>query len=477
MKLETSNNTKIVATMGPASWHKDVMKDMIKAGVNVFRVNFSHGDHETHRRTIRLVKELNEEFNCKTAVLADLQGPKLRIGDVEEGAVINEGDTLTFTTNKVNGTAELVYMNYQQFPKDVNTGEHILLDDGKLMCEVVETNKKDTVVTKVIQGGVLKSKKGVNLPNTKVSLPCLTPKDLEDVVVAMEEGVEWLGLSFVRDAADVNELRKIINDFGSFAKIVSKIEKPEAVVDIDKIIDATDAIMVARGDLGVEIPYSSVPMVQKMIVEKCHIKAKPCIIATQMMESMIDSQSPTRAEVNDVANSVCDGADAVMLSGETSVGKFPAKVVETMANIVAHVESTFDVKPNIENEPSIKNERYITKTICYNAAKIADQVDATAILTMTFSGYTALKIAGHRPKTKIIVFTANRQIMNQMSLVWGVEAFFYDKMESTDQSFKDIKAILKESGTVKEGDLIVNIASMPIEERGFTNMLKISAID
>ena len=477
MKLETSNNTKIVATMGPASWHKDVMKDMIIAGVNVFRVNFSHGDHETHRRTIRLVKELNSEFNCKTAVLADLQGPKLRIGDVEEGAVINEGDTLTFTTNKVEGTAELVYMNYQKFPQDVNTGEHILLDDGKLMCECLETNKKDTVVTKVIQGGPLKSKKGVNLPNTKVSLPCLTEKDLKDVVVAMEEGVEWIGLSFVRDADDVNELRRIINDFGSFAKIVSKIEKPEAVVDIDKIIDATDAIMVARGDLGVEIPYSSVPMVQKMIVEKCHLKAKPCIIATQMMESMIDSQSPTRAEVNDVANSVCDGADAVMLSGETSVGKFPAKVVETMANIVAHVESTFDVRPNIENEPSVKNERYITKTICYNAAKIADQIDAAAILTMTFSGYTALKIAGHRPKTKIIVFTANRQIMNQMSLVWGVEAFFYDKMESTDQSFRDIKAILKESGTVKGGDLIVNIASMPIQERGFTNMLKISAID
>ena len=477
MKLGTSNNTKIVATMGPASCHKEVMKDMINAGVNVFRVNFSHGDYETHRRTIRLVKELNEEFNCKTAVLADLQGPKLRIGDVEDGAIIDEGDVLTFTTNKVRGTAKLVYMNYQQFPQDVNAGERILLDDGKLMCEVLETNKKDTVVTKVIQGGPLKSKKGVNLPNTKVSLPCLTKKDLEDVVVAMEEGVEWIGLSFVRDAADVQELRKVINDFGSFAKIVSKIEKPEAVVDIDNIIDATDAIMVARGDLGVEIPYSSVPMVQKMIVAKCHLKAKPCIIATQMMESMIDSQSPTRAEVNDVANSVCDGADAVMLSGETSVGKFPAKVVQTMANIVSHVESTFDVRPNVENEPSVKNERYITKTICYNAAKIADQIDAAAILTMTFSGYTALKIAGHRPKTKIIVFTANRQIMNQMSLVWGVEAFFYDKMDSTDKSFKDIKAILKESGTVKEGDLIVNIASMPIEERGFTNMLKISAID
>ena len=349
MRSETSNNTKIVATLGPASWHKEVMMEMIKAGVNVFRVNFSHGDHETHRRTIRLIKEINAEFNCKTAVLADLQGPKLRIGDVEEGAVINEGDTLTFTTNKVDGTAELVYMNYEQFPSDVNAGERILMDDGKLMCEVVETNKKDTVVTRVIQGGPLKSKKGVNLPNTKVSLPCLTPKDLEDVVVAMEEGVEWIGLSFVRDAQDVKELRQIIEDFGSYAKIVSKIEKPEAVVDIDQIIDATDAIMVARGDLGVEIPYSSVPMVQKMIVEKCHIKAKPCIIATQMMESMIESQSPTRAEVNDVANSVCDGADAVMLSGETSVGKFPAKVVETMASIVSHVESTFDVKPLTEN--------------------------------------------------------------------------------------------------------------------------------
>jgi pyruvate kinase len=368
-------------------------------------------------------------------------------------------------------------MNYKQFPSDVNAGERILLDDGKLICEVLETNKKDTVITKVIQGGPLKSKKGVNLPNTKVSLPCLTKKDLEDVVVAMEEEVEWIGLSFVRDANDVAELRKIINDFGSYAKIVSKIEKPEAVVDIDQIINATDAIMVARGDLGVEIPYASVPMVQKMIVEKCHIKAKPVIIATQMMETMIDSQSPTRAEVNDVANSVCDGADAVMLSGETSVGKYPVKVVETMASIVAHVESTFDVKPNFDNTPSIKNERYITKTICYNAAKIADQVGAAAILTMTFSGYTALKIAGHRPKTKIIVFTANRQIMNQMSLVWGVDAFYYDNMESTDQSFHDIKEILKQSGYVAPGDLVVKIASMPIEERGFTNMLKIAAID
>ncbi|MEY2963472.1 MAG: hypothetical protein RL754_733 [Bacteroidota bacterium] len=477
MKSETPNNTKIVATMGPASWHKEVMKDMVAAGVNVFRVNFSHGDHETHRRTIRLVKEINEEFNCKTAVLADLQGPKLRIGDVEEGAVIKEGDTLEFTTNKVEGTAQRVYMNYKQFAQDVNPGERILLDDGKLICEVLETNKVDQVITKVIQGGPLKSKKGVNLPNTKVSLPCLTPKDLADVQVAMEEGVEWIGLSFVRDADDVAELRKIIEDFGSYAKIVSKIEKPEAVVDIDKIIDATDAIMVARGDLGVEIPYASVPMVQKMIVEKCHIKAKPVIIATQMMETMIESQSPTRAEVNDVANSVCDGADAVMLSGETSVGKYPVKVVETMANIVRHVEETFDVRPRTENPPSIKNERYITKTICYNAAKIADQVDAAAILTLTFSGYTALKIAGHRPKTKIIVFTANRQIMNQMSLIWGVEAFYYDKMESTDQTFHDTKEILKKSGLVEKDDIIVNIASMPIQEKGFTNMLKISEID
>ena len=477
MRSKTSNNTKIVATLGPASWHREVMIDMIKAGVNVFRVNFSHGDHETHRRTIRLIKEINKEFGLKIAVLADLQGPKLRIGDVEEGAVVNEGDTLTFTSKIVDGNADLVYMNYEQFPGDVNAGERILMDDGKLMCEVVETNKKDTVVTRVIQGGPLKSKKGVNLPNTKVSLPCLTEKDLADVVVAMEEEVEWIGLSFVRDARDVKELRKIIKDFGSYAKIVSKIEKPEAINDIDEIINATDAIMVARGDLGVEIPYSSVPMVQKSIVEKCHIKAKPCIIATQMMESMIESQSPSRAEVNDVANSVCDGADAVMLSGETSVGKYPVKVVETMASIVSNVESSFDVKPITDNEPSIRNERYITKTICYNAAKIADQIGASAILTLTFSRYTALKISGHRPKTKIVVFTANKQIMNQMSLVWGVEAFYYDGMESTDHTFHDIKAILKESGVVKKDDFVVKIASMPIEEKGFTNMLKISPIE
>ena len=477
MKSETSNNTKIVATLGPASWHKEVLLEMIIAGVNVFRVNFSHGDHATHRRTIQLIKQINAEHNCKIAVLADLQGPKLRVGDVEEGAVVKEGDLLRFTTNKVKGTADLVYMNYAQFPQDVNTGEHILLDDGKLMCEVLETNKKDMVVTRVIQGGPLKSKKGVNLPNTKVSLPCLTKKDLEDVVVAMEEGVEWIGLSFVRGAADVHELRAIINEFGSFAKIVSKIEKPEAVDDIDNIINATDAIMVARGDLGVEIPYSAVPMVQKMIVKKCLEKAKPCIIATQMMESMIEGQSPTRAEVNDVANSVCDGADAVMLSGETSVGKWPVKVVETMASIVANVESRFNISPLLDNEPSIKNERYITKTICYNAAKIADQVGAAAILTLTFSGYTALKIAGHRPKTRIIVFTANQHIMNQLSLVWGVEAFYYDGMDSTDRSFGDIEQIIKDSKSVSSGDLVVKIASMPIGEKGFTNMLKIVTID
>lgn len=477
MKSEIRNNTKIVATLGPVSWNKETMIEMIHAGVNVFRVNFSHGDHDTHRRTIRLVHEINRELNCKTAVLADLQGPKLRIGDVEEGAVINEGDELVFSTEKIPGTSKQVYMNYKQFASDVNPGERILLDDGKLMCEVIETNKVDRVVTKVVQGGPLKSKKGVNLPNTKVSLPCLTEKDLIDVQVAMEEGVEWIGLSFVRNAQDIEELRKIIKDFGSIAKIVAKIEKPEAVADIDNIVGATDAVMVARGDLGVEIPYESVPMVQKMIVAKCHEKARPCIIATQMMESMIDSQSPTRAEVNDVANSVCDGADAVMLSGETSVGKFPAKVVATMAKIVAHVEKTFDVRPNTDNPPQIRNDRYITKVVCYNAAKVAEQIDASAILTMTFSGYTALKIAAHRPKTQIIVFTANRSIMNQMSLVWGVEAFFYDKMESTDQSFHDIKEILKQAKYVKKGEFVVKIASMPIQERGTTNMLKIAEID
>jgi pyruvate kinase len=470
-------NTKIVATLGPASANEETMLKMIKAGVNVFRINFSHGDHTTHRNTIRLIRKINLSYNFNVATLADLQGPKLRIGKVKEGEVINEGDELTFVTYPVDGTAKKVYMNYQKFPGDVKAGEKILLDDGKLMLTVKETNNKDTVVATVVQGGPLKSNKGVNLPNTAISLPCLTKKDLADLDVALEEGVEWIGLSFVRNAQDVQELKERIAASERQAFVVSKIEKPEAVVDIDDILTVTDAVMVARGDLGVEVPMQSVPLIQKMIVEKAHMKSKPVIIATQMMESMIDNMTPTRAEVNDVANSVLDGADAVMLSGETSVGNYPVQVVQAMSKIISHVEDSTEIKVKKENPPRIRNNRFITKSLCYNASKVADQIGASAILTMTHSGYTAFKIASHRPKSKIIAFTSNRFLLNTVSLIWGVQGFFYDKMESTDQTFHDIKEIIKTAGIVQKGDIIIKLVSMPIQERGMTNTMKLADID
>lgn len=470
------NRTKIVATLGPASTPKEVMLAMIEAGLNVFRVNFSHGDHETHRATIRRIKEINEEYGYNVATLADLQGPKLRIGEVEDGAELNVDDILTFTAEKCIGNAQRVYMNYTQFPSDVKPGERVLLDDGKLILEVLETDGKKEVKAKVIQGGPLKSKKGVNLPNTKISLPCLTPKDLADLDVALEEGVEWIGLSFVRNSKDVHELRSIIQKKKVQAYIVSKIEKPEAVVDIEDILAATDAVMVARGDLGVEVPMESVPLIQKMIVSKALASSKPVIIATQMMETMIESMTPTRAEVNDVANAVLDGADAVMLSAETSVGKYPVEVVKTMSKIIAQVEEAGTI--NVPAHPPVSSdERFITDSICYNASKVADQVGALAIMTLTFSGYTAFKISSHRPKSNVLVFTANRSILNMLSLIWGVRGFFYDRMESTDQTFDDINEIIKAAGLIEKGDLVVKIASMPIQERGMTNMLKIEEIN
>jgi pyruvate kinase len=470
------NKAKIVATLGPSSSDKETMIAMAKAGLNVFRVNFSHGDHATHRKTIRLAKEINEELDTNLAVLADLQGPKLRIGDVKEDQFLEKGKILEFTKEPCLGDVNRVHMNYEQFAQDVKVGERVLLDDGKLLLNITETNGVDSVKAEVIQGGHLKSKKGVNLPNTKISLPCLTPKDLADLEVALEEKVEWIGLSFVRNSADVQQLKDLIAKSDSPAKVVSKIEKPEAVLDIENILKITDAAMVARGDLGVEVPMQSVPLIQKMIVEKCHMYAKPVIIATQMMETMIDSMTPTRAEVNDVANSVLDGADAVMLSGETSVGQYPVEVIETMSKIISHIEATVDVKPKRDGMPTEKNERYITDSICYNASKIADQTDAMAILSMTHSGYTAFQIASHRPTTNIVALTSNKTILNMVSLIWGVQAFYYNKMESTDQTFSDIEKIIKDKNIVSPGDIVINIASMPIQEKGTTNMLKVSEI-
>ena len=467
--------TKIVATLGPASSEPSVLEAMLRAGVNVFRVNFSHGSHEQHRGTIRTIREILERTGLHAAILADLQGPKLRVGVVEEGAVVEPGDRVVFTNEKCDGTKERVYMTYAQFPKDVNPGETILLDDGKLMMRVLSTNRQDEVVTEVVQGGPLKSKKGVNLPNTRVSLPCLTEKDLADLDVAMDENVDWIGLSFVRNAQDIKELRTILDKNGSNAGIIAKIEKPEAVSDIERILDATDGVMVARGDLGVEVPMESVPLIQKMIVAKAVERAKPVIVATQMMESMIDSMTPSRAEVNDVANAVLDGADAVMLSGETSVGQYPVEVVTAMAKIVAAAE-TSGVNHIKERKPKKGDDRFVNNAICFQAAKMANLVEAKGICTMTFSGYSAQLISSFRPKSNIYAFTSNRAILNKVSLYWGVCGYYYDGLESTDQTMMDITAQLRNDGLVEDGDFIIQLASMPILKKGTTNTMRIKRV-
>jgi pyruvate kinase len=467
--------TKIVATLGPASSEPSVLEAMLRAGVNVFRVNFSHGSHEQHRGTIRTIREILERTGLHAAILADLQGPKLRVGVVEEGAVVEPGDRVVFTNEKCDGTKERVYMTYAQFPKDVNPGETILLDDGKLMMRVLSTNRQDEVVTEVVQGGPLKSKKGVNLPNTRVSLPCLTEKDLADLDVAMDENVDWIGLSFVRNAQDIKELRTILDKNGSNAGIIAKIEKPEAVSDIERILDATDGVMVARGDLGVEVPMESVPLIQKMIVAKAVERAKPVIVATQMMESMIDSMTPSRAEVNDVANAVLDGADAVMLSGETSVGQYPVEVVTAMAKIVAAAE-TSGVNHIKERKPKKGDDRFVNNAICFQAAKMANLVEAKAICTMTFSGYSAQLISSFRPKSNIYAFTSNRAILNKVSLYWGVCGYYYDGLESTDQTMMDITTQLRKDGLVEDGDFIIQLASMPILKKGTTNTMRIKRV-
>lgn len=468
--------TKIVATLGPVSSEKNILRQMLEEGVNVCRLNFSHGSHVDHEAVIKTIRELNDELGLNTAILADLQGPKIRTGVMKDNGVeLVNGETVTIITEEIEGTAQKFNINYPQLPKDSSPGEFILLDDGKLKLEVLSTTDTE-IIAKVLHGGILSSKKGVNLPNTKISLPCLTEKDLRDLEFALAQNVDWIGLSFVRSARDIIELKHIIQTKKCKAKVVAKIEKPEAIDDIEDILRASDALMVARGDLGVEIPYQDVPLIQKRLIKLSRTHAKPVIVATQMMESMITSISPTRAEVNDVANAVLDGADAVMLSGETSVGKFPVEVIRTMSNIIKKME-THDGIYNKEELPEKNQSRFITDSICFNACRLSRRVESKAILTMSFSGYTAYKIASQRPQCDIFVFTSNQQILTQINLIWGVQGFYYDKTVSTDHTIADIKYLLKKQGVLNIGDLVINIASMPIEEHGNSNMLKLSYVE
>lgn len=476
MSIALYNKTKILATIGPASNNLETLNSLAKAGANIFRLNFSHGDHKVHAEVIKMIRSINETTLNKLGILQDLQGPKIRVGEMENGGVeILPGQKITITNDPVIGNAELVSTVYQNLPNDVKSGDRILIDDGNIELAVNNTDGKN-VRCVVIHGGILKSRKGINLPNTRVSAPSLTEKDIEDLEFGLKNDVDWIALSFVRTADDIIDLRERITKAGKKCKIVAKIEKPEALENIDSIIEATDAIMVARGDLGVEVPMEKVPLWQKKMVSKCKLACKPVIIATQMLESMTTHPRPTRAETNDVATAVLDGADAVMLSAETASGQFPINSVKAMSSIINYIENNQDVFHNLYKIPE-DDPNFLSKNLTLMAARLSRNVKAKALVGITTSGMTALRLASYRPLANLLVFTTNKQLITQLSLVWGVRAYYYESNTSTDATFMDIQNHLKDEGYVKKGDIIINTASMPLKAKGKTNMLKIHIVE
>ncbi len=470
--------TKVVATVGPACSSREMLGKLITAGVDVFRLNFSHGSYDDHLSIIEHVRSLNDELGTNIALLGDLQGPKIRIGTFADNMVMMpDGHELVFTSRECVCTADRLYITYPEFARDVKPGEDLLLDDGKLLFRVVSTNGTDEVKAVVIHGGVLSSKKGVNLPNTTVSLPSLTDKDKRDLAFILSHELNWIALSFVRKAEDIRHLKSVINEFGAPANmpgIIAKIEKPDAVKNMDEIIDESDGVMVARGDLGVELPLEQVPLVQKQLIRKCNQLSKPIIVATQMMEGMINNIRPTRAEVNDVANSVLDGADAVMLSGETSVGQYPVEVVETMQKIICEVEKTEDIYHKHRYANKEDKERVITDSILSAACNMAIESNASAIIAMTITGYSALRLSSQRPKQDIYIFTSNRFLLCKLNLVWGIRGFYFDKIvTSTTKTLRSITDQLIAQKWIKKGDLLIKVASTPIYVAGQTNTVKL----
>ncbi len=468
------NKTKIVATVGPASNSKEMLRALLKEGVDVFRLNFSHGTHEDHLKVINNVRELNEELGTNVALLQDLQGPKIRVNDMQPGVELVAGQELTITTRQLLGNHEIVSTSYEGLPNDVKPGDMILIDDGKIELKVKEVRGIE-VITTVVYGGPLKPRKGINLPFSKVSAPSLTEKDLKDLEFGLQHKVNWVALSFVRKAKDIESLREIINQHKSATQIIAKIEKPEALENIDAIISATDAVMVARGDLGVEVWMEEVPMIQKMLVDKCKKAAKPVIVATQMMESMIENPRPTRAETNDVANAVMDGADALMLSAETASGKYPIEVIRSMVRTIGSVEKQGDIFYKF-HDPDPKSPKFSSDSLILTACKLAKDVNAKAIVAMTLVGYSAYKASSHRPNANVFAFTSKKEILNTMNLVWATRAYHYDKAVSTDETIADVEEILKRDGHVKSGDTFIILASMPIKDRGRTNTIKVNVV-
>jgi pyruvate kinase len=474
-----TKRTKIVATVGPASSSYETMLELVNAGVNVFRLNFSHGNHEDKLAIIENIRRINREEPVNISILADLQGPKLRVGEIENNALeIKEGDILTFTNEKCVGTLERIYVSYPNLAGDVRIGNIILIDDGKFEVMVKDILRNGDVKVQVVLGGILSSKKGINLPDTKISLPALTDKDLVDLDFIIEQQCDWVALSFVRNVKDLVILRSKLDERKSKTKIIAKIEKPEAIGNIRDIILESDGIMVARGDLGVEMPVEKVPMIQKDLIRKCMHRAKPVIVATQMMESMMERSKPNRSEITDVANAVLEGADAVMLSGETAAGNHPVLVVQTMTKIIREIETTaYKFNRDETLRPQPHSPSFLSDAICYNAAKMAHDVNADALIGMTQTGYTAFMLSSYRPKAPLFIFTKERSLVNQLSLSWGVRAFFYSDEDSLDSIIADQIKILKERGFIKAGDVVINTGSTPVQLHLPTNVIKVTKVD
>jgi len=472
------NKTKIIATWGPACEDENVMLEMIKSGLTVFRFNFSHGKHEKHLEGFNKVKKLCAEHHLNIAILADLQGPKIRLGLVQDNLqMLEKGSKVEITTETAVSTSSRIFVSYANLALEAQPGDSILIDDGRVELKVLTTDRKSLLTAEVVVGGKISNNKGVNLPHTKTTVPALTEKDRRDLEFALEHGANWIALSFVRSAKDVIELKEIIGERNSYIKVMAKIEKPEALVDIEEIIEAADGIMIARGDLAVEVPQEKMPLIQKDIIKRCIRKAKPVVVATQMMESMIENSNPTRAEITDVANAVLDGADAVMLSGETSMGKYPDRVIQIMEKILHNIEHHSEMIYDKELKPNKDSASFLSDAICYNAARMSSELGARAIVGMTFSGYTGFLLSSYRPRADIYIFTENNALLNALSICWGVRAYHYDKFVGTDTTVRDVIRILKEKGHINIGDMIVNIGSMPLAARGRANMMKVTVVE
>ncbi len=475
MKNIFYNKTKIIATIGPSSSDINILKEMIIAGVDVVRLNFSHGEKEFHKQIIKNVRKTSEELQAPICILQDLQGPKIRVGEILNDSIeLKDNEELKIVSKNVVGDSRVISID-NDILYDIKSNERILIDDGKIELRVISSSKNE-VLTKIIRGGILLPRKGINFPESNISVSSITEKDIEDLHFGLDNDVDWIALSFVRSEKDIKLLRKMIRERGKKTRIIAKIEKPQAIKNIDKIIKASDGLMVARGDLGVEMPMESVPIHQKKIVNKCNKAYKPVIIATQMLESMVEQKTPTRAESNDVANAVLDGADAVMLSAESATGNYPIIAVKSMEKIISSVErSTSEIYYNFEKNKYLKDR--VNESLITAACRLSKQINAKAIVSMTKSGFTGFRVSGNRPKAKIFIVTNDKNLGYIMNIVWGIRCIFYNKTENIDLTLENIENILVENNHLKKDDKYIVTASMPEHWEGHTNMMKLNIVN